>query len=295
MLAAYDEMIPNLAPVVAPAAVPAAQSPTTDPDDALAPVLDDVHERPRAAWPEWTSAEAPPRASMPRDDPFVKPVIAPDFFSTAADAPQEPLVLRLELATASEPNRDRTADTSRPAGPWSDAEVEAESVEPNDSELALSTAVTDEFVEPEPRMDAEPEREPAAEERHRDTLAPETDPRPAWPPSDPIQRPESQTRVQPYDPYLRPGATASADPLGTLPAATLAARLAQRASLPQPASSPQAEWVPERVSVLEAAPVFEPAQVFEPPAAVQSVPAGSSKSVRLASRVWPWRRPSSRS
>jgi hypothetical protein len=282
MLETYDEMIRNVAPAVAAASVPAAQWPTSDPDDALAPVLDDVHERPRAAWPAWNSSEATSRDATPPADPFVKAVVAPHVFSTAADAPAEPLVLRLELATANEPNRDRSAETARPAGPWSDADVEGGPVDASDSEFAPRSVDADAFVEPDPPLDAEPQREPAADAPLPVTVTPATDPRPAWPPSDPIQRAEPPTEVRPYDPYQPTGAPASADSLATLPAATLASRLAQRASLPQPASSPQAAWVPERVSVLRATPVFEPAEVFDSAAPVQSAPARSSRRVRLA-------------
>jgi hypothetical protein len=282
MLETYDEMIRNVAPAVAAAAAPAAQWPASDPDDALAPVLDDVHERPRAAWPAWNTPDATSHDATPAADPFLKAVVAPHVFSTAADAPAEPLVLRLELATVNEPNRDRSAETARPAGPWSDADVDGGPVDAGDSEFARRSVDTDVFVEPDPPLDTGPQRETAADAPHPQTVAPATDSRPAWPPSDPIQRAEPQTEVRPYDPYQLTGAPASADPLATLPAATLASRLAQRASLPQPASSPQAAWVPERVSVLQATPVFEPAEVLEPAAPVQSALARSSKRLRLA-------------
>jgi len=72
MLASYDEMIPMVASAVA-AATAAAQQTSTDPDDALAPVLLDVSEPYRPSWPEWS---ATPAVVTPPAPAAVPPVTA---------------------------------------------------------------------------------------------------------------------------------------------------------------------------------------------------------------------------
>jgi hypothetical protein len=251
-----------------------------------------------------TAAVPEPAAPAAAPQPAAEPPV-PQVYSTAANAPHQPLVLRIELAIVDESNRVRPADAARRVGPQLDEDADAQAPTPRHPEFEPRNHVappTDEIVEHQPTADYAPivEHEPIPEATAAPWLEAETAEPPAdlpWalPPLEPIapQQPAPVQSAPPpvaqsYFPPESPAAPVDAwtvaapvrDPLAMLPAATFAAPaapVAQPVYTPQPeaAFAPTVPVVQPAVVqpvVVESAPVAQPAPALAP-AVVAAAPA----------------------
>jgi hypothetical protein len=162
MLEPYDEMVPWVTRAVAAASAQAqTQTQTTDPDDAFAPVLQDVEEPSRPHWPEWNAPSEQVASRMP---------VAPSTFGDKAVGPTPPdeLFAAPEAEAEAAPEMQALAET----GPETEAAPEMEAVAETEPEAEADAAAEMEAVaQTEPETEAAPEMEAVAETEPEADLA----------------------------------------------------------------------------------------------------------------------------
>ena len=286
--ASADELAPWMAELVAATAAERAN----DPDDAFAPVLNDVDQQPRTGWVVWSAAadEAAEHDAgelvtpepvlgkvvgpTPPDDLFAEAVseepaaeedqtqhaippdthaanqgpvpseteiaeitaLVPTLFSTSPNMPQQPLVVRIEVALVDDSRRLRPVDAARRVGPWNDEDGD-DSLTPRHPEFEPRTHLGQ-------VVDQDSGMQPPSQQPQNFQQA---TPPPPW------------TAPQPADTWKLNNPPA--DPVTPPPAATLAPA--------PPLAAPPAR-------TYEAPPVFEPAPAAPAPVGAAAVATSSS-------------------